>query len=156
MAKKEKLTASDPRLIQRRKIAEASASIGMILIIVAMFLPLLNMLSTANLHIFKWIFAAGTLMFWGARCVDVSSKDESIRVRRIRRIEFWAGACFGVAAFFWFYNENKFADIPGVGPLTILKDTILFALAGAVLQIVAAWMLYFRQKKEAKSTSPQQ
>lgn len=153
MAKKEKLEAADPKLIQRRKLTEASASIGMILIIVAMFLPLLNMLSTTNLHIFKWIFAAGTLMYWGARCVDVSSKGESIRVRRLRRIEFWAGACFGVAAFFWFYNDNKFGDLPGVGSLKILNETILFALAGAVLQIVAAWMLYFRQKKDAAVSS---
>ncbi|MCM1320002.1 MAG: hypothetical protein NC217_06430 [Muribaculaceae bacterium] len=153
MAKKDKLEATDPRLISRRKIVEASASIGMILIIVAMFLPLLNMLSIDNLHIFKWIFAGGTLMYWGARCVDISSKGESIRIRRLRRIEFWAGACFGVAAFFWFFNENKFGQTPGVGPLTILKDTILFALAGAVLQIVAAWMIYFRVKKESKRES---
>lgn len=155
MAKKKKILpkANDPKLIKKRGYAESAAAIGMILIIVAMFLPLLNMFSTANLHIFKWIFAAGTLLYWGARCVDLSSDDESLRIRRLRRIEFWAGACFGVATFMWFYNENKFGDLTGVGPLTILKDTILFALAGAVLQIVAAWMIYFRQKKDAQKSA---
>lgn len=141
--------ANDPKLIKRRRMAESCASIGMILIIVAMFLPLLNMLSIERLNIFKWIFTIGTLLYWGARCVDISSKDESLRIRRLRRIEFWAGACFGVAAFFWFFNEHKYEAVIQTGPLTILKDTILFALAGAVLQIVAAWMIYFRQKKEA-------
>ncbi|MCM1006191.1 MAG: hypothetical protein NC402_07850 [Prevotella sp.] len=145
--------ATDPKLIQRRKWAESAASVGMILIIVAMFLPLLNMLSTEHLPIFKWIFASGTVLYWGARCVDISSEGESLRIRRLRRIEFWAGACFGVAAFFWFFNEHKYGEDSLAGPLTILKDTILFALAGAVLQIVAAWMIYFRQKKETEGSN---
>lgn len=123
--------------------------IGMLLIVAGMFLPLLNLLSVSGLPTFKWVFAAGALMFWGARCVDVSSSEESVRLRRLRRMEFWAGACFGVAAFFWFYNENKYIDIMYAGPLTILKDTILFALAGAVLQLVSVWMIYYRQKKDA-------
>lgn len=137
----------------RRKTAETLASVGMLLIAVGMFLPLLNLLSVDRLPLFKWVFAAGALLFWGARCVNVSAPSESLRLRRLRRIEFWAGACFGVAAFFWFYNEHKYGGIATAGPLTILKDTILFALAGAVLQLVAAWMIYFRQKKEARQDS---
>lgn len=94
-------------------------------------------------------------MFWGARCVDISDKKESLRLRRLRRMEFWSGACFGVAAFFWFYNENKYGGSDTAGPLAILQDTILFAIAGAMLQVVAAWMIYYRQKKEASdSASP--
>lgn len=137
----------------RRKTAETLASVGMLLIAVGMFLPLLNLLSVDRLPLFKWVFAAGALLFWGARCVNVSAPGESLRLRRLRRIEFWAGACFGVAAFFWFYNEHKYGGIATAGPLTILKDTILFALSGAVLQLVAVWMIYFRQKKEARQDS---
>lgn len=138
------------KILRRRKWAETAASVGMLLIAAGMFLPLLNITSITNLSLFKWVFAAGTLLFWGARCVDLGYLGESLRLRRMRRMEFWAGACFGVAAFFWFYNENRFGGIATTGPLTILKDTIMFALAGAVLQLVSAWMIYFRQKKEAK------
>lgn len=150
-AKKSELTAVDrAKIIRRRKWAETGASIGMLLIAVGMFLPLLNIMSVERLPLFKWVFAAGALFFWGARCVDLGDLGESLRLRRLRRMEFWAGACFGVAAFFWFYNENRFGAITTTGPLTILKDTILFALAGAVLQLVSAWLIYFRQKKEAR------
>ena len=136
-----------PDLAKRRKTAETLASIGMILIAVGAFLPLLDLTSTAMLTYFKWVFAAGALMYWGARCIPVNAEDENLRIKRLRRIEFWAGACFGVATFFWFYNEQKFGGDPHVGSLTILKTPILFTMAGAVLQIVTAWMIYFVQQK---------
>lgn len=141
-----------PKVMKRRKLVENIASIGMLMLVVAMFLPLLNMTSTEHLPLFKWIFATGTLLFWGARCVDVSDKSESLRLRRLRRMEFWSGACFGVAAFFWFYNEHKFGASNTAGPLAILKDTIMFSIAGAMLQVVAVWMIYYRQKKDAAQT----
>lgn len=140
----------------RRKWAETCASVGMLLIATGMFLPLLNLTSIEQLPLFKWVFAAGALLYWGARCVNVAPPGESLRIRRLRRMEFWAGACFGVATFFWFYNEHKYGGIATTGPLTILKDTILFALAGAVLQVVTAWMIYFRQKKEARQAKDPQ
>lgn len=137
----------------RRRLVETAASVGMLMLAIGMFLPLLNLLSVERLPVFKWVFSVGALLYWGARCVDVSAPGESMRLRRLRRMEFWAGACFGVAAFFWFYNGHKFEGIATVGPLTILRDTILFSLAGAVLQILAAWLIYFRQKKEASRAS---
>lgn len=94
-------------------------------------------------------FGAGCLLFWGARCVPVDAPDDSARLKRLRRMEFWSGACFGVAAFFWFYNCHKYGHASNVGALMILRDTILFALAGAVIQLIAAWMIYYRQKKDA-------
>lgn len=141
------------KITRRRKVTETIASVGMLLIAVGMFLPLLNLTDISHLNLFKWVFAGGTLLFWGARCVNVAGPDESLRIRRLRRMEFWAGACFGVAAFFWFYNESRYGGVATTGPLTILKDTILFALAGAVLQLISAWMIYFRQKKEAKGAA---
>lgn len=136
---------------KRRKISEMLASCGMVLIAVGLLLPLLNMLDTSRHELFRWIFAVGAFTFWAARCIPVASPDESPRVRRLRRMEFWAGACFGVAAFFWFYNAAKAPVLAGA--LTILRDTILFSLAGAAIQLIAAWMIYYRSKKEA-STAP--
>ncbi len=142
-------------ILRRRRLAEMIASVGMIVIAVSMFLPLLNLTDPSRLPMFKWIFATGALLFWGGRCIPVSSPTESMRIRRLRRIEFWAGACFGVAAFFWFYNEGKAPAYAGA--LMILRDTILFSLAGAVLQLVAAWMIYYRSRKEdsAPEVNPQ-
>ena len=141
--------AIDPKLKARRGWTELAASIGMVLIATGMFLPLLNLLDASHLPAFKWVFASGTLLFWGARCVNINAPNESLRIRRMRRMEFWSGACFGVATFFWFYNEHKLGTGPAVGSLAILRDSILFSLAGAVLQLIAAWMIYYRQKKEA-------
>jgi len=137
-----------PDVARRRRIAEIMATIGMILIGVGMLLPLFNLMDVAGLTTFRWVFASGSLLFWAARCIPVSSPQESVRLRRLRRMEFWSGACFGVATFFWFYNSAKFGSTPYVGSLMILRDTIMFALAGAMLQLVAAWMIYYRQKKD--------
>ena len=135
----------DARLRRRRRISEIMASVGMVVIALSLFLPLLNLLDTSNLQALCWPFAIGTVLFWGARCIDVSAPDDSMRLRRLRRLEFWSGACFGVAAFFWFYHMYKAG--PYAGALYILRDTILFSLAGAVLQLIASWLIYYRVKK---------
>ena len=142
-------------LARRRRLAELLATIGMITVGVGMLLPLLNMLNTGILYTCRWVFAAGALLFWIGRCIPVGAPDESVRLRRLRRMEFWSGACFGVAAFFWFYNLSKYGNIPTTGALMVLRDTILFSLAGAVLQLISAWMIYFRQKKEANAPASQ-
>lgn len=138
---------------RRRALAETCASAGMLLIGVSMLLPLFNMLDVKMLYTFRWVFAAGTLLFWGGRCIPVSTPSDSTRMRRLRRLEFWSGACFGVAAFFWFYNCHKYAAMPFTGALMILRDTILFSLAGAVIQLIAVWLIYFRLKKEARENA---
>ena len=134
-------------LKKKRKIAESLAVFGVILIALALVIPL-----SANnpdiLKASKWIYAAGALIFTSARVIDVSSPGESLRLRRMRRIEFWAGMAFIVGAAFWFYNESRYGDALYLFTLAILKDTILFSLVGAALQIVASWMIYSRMKKE--------
>lgn len=126
------------------------ASVGMVAIAVGLFLPLLNMLDTAGLASFRWVYVGGAVLFLIARAMNVGAiPGESVAIRRLRRMEFWSGVCFGVGAFFWFYNESRMG--PYAGSLMVLRDTILFSLAGAVLQLIAAWMIYFRSKKEAKA-----
>lgn len=137
---------------RRRRTAETLASAGMILVAAGLLIPLFDLFHTQLLDICKWIFAAGALMSLASRLAVRPDRSESFRLRRLRRMEFWSAACFGVAAFFWFYNEHKFSAFPSgtVGSLAILRDTILFSMAGALLQIVAAWLIYFRQKKERR------
>lgn len=147
----------------RRKKVEATATFGLILIAVALIAPFASFLSSGGtisrgggfnwMEVYKWVYAAGALIFTFARLVNVSDPDESLRIRRIRRLEFWAGMAFCIGGFFWFYNENKYAGFFYVGQLTILRDTVVFSLAGAMLQIVSSWMLVWRKNKEAKESS---
>lgn len=135
-------------LQKRRKYAERTAVFGILLIAVALISPFADLSQTAYLSYFKWIYAAGALIYTIARVIDVSDPSESKRLRRMRRLEFWAGVAFIIGAAFWFYNESRTAVNPYMGALAILKDTITFSLAGAVIQVVASWLIYNRAKKE--------
>lgn len=142
-------TSPDPALVQRRKLSETLASIGMVLIAVGLMFPLFNMLDMEVISLFKWIFALGAVVYFGARCIRVTPKGASVKLRRLKHMQFWAGACFMVAAALWFYNQYSHAATMFVGPLAILRDTILFSLAGAVIQLIATWMIYFYEKKQS-------
>ena len=155
MAKKNiapKTPDTPERIAGRRKKMEAIATFGLILVAVALLAPFASSLTgnlgpsssgSGPLAIYKWIYAAGALIFTGARLVNVSDPNESLRMRRIRRLEFWAGMAFCIGAFFWFYNERRLASM-------MLRDTVVFSLAGAMIQIIASWMLVWRQNKEAR------
>ena len=62
-------------------------------------------------------------------------------------MEAWAGVAFCIASFFWFYNTHRFGVVSGAS-LTLMRETILFTMVGAILQVVASWMIYAREKKE--------
>lgn len=143
----------DPQGIEkRRKKVEATATFGLILIALAMVAPFASFGETVVdwLGIGKWVYAAGALIFTFARIANINDPRESLRLRRLRRLEFWAGMAFCIGGFFWFYNENKFSHDPWVGPLAIVRDTVLFSLVGAFIQVIASWMIAYRIKKELK------
>lgn len=147
---------------KRRKIVDNAATVGLILIAVALAAPFVATLtsepetmiinSMTMIKYFKWVFAAGALTFTVARVINVNAPGDSLRLRRLRRLEFWAGVAFCMAGFFWFYNSQKFGVdnmlIITAGPLAVLRDTIIFSLAGAVIQLIASWMVAYRMKKE--------
>ncbi len=124
---------------KRRKIAEHAATLGIILIAVALAVPLFNLASTVT-----WSgYSSGSMppVRWLSPRRGLpwpTIRPESMRLRRLRRLEFWAGVAFMVGGAFWFYNESRFSASPTVGVLAILRETIMFSLAGAVIQIVAA------------------
>lgn len=136
----------------RRRKMEGVATFGLLLVAVAMLGPFMMGIGQGidRMNLYKWIYAAGALIYTFARLVSVNDPDDSLRLRRLRRLEFWAGMAFCIGAFFWFYNERKFAGMPYVGPMAILKDVVAFSLAGAVIQVVASWMIAYRQQKERK------
>ena len=136
---------------KRRKQLEGVATFGLILICVALVSPFTNPTSVEALRVFRWIYGAGAVIFLIARIADATDPTESLRLRRLRRLEFWAGISFGIACGFWFYNQHHYGPYAGV--LAILQTTILFTLVGAIIQILASWLIWSQAKKEIQKRS---
>lgn len=150
--KKEKSSAQTSlitaRLEKRRKYVEAGAAIGLLLVLAAMMAPFLEGMVGHSMMWAKWVYASGAIIYTVARVVNVNAPDDSLRLRRLRRLEFWAGMCFIVGAAFWFYKLQYYSGFLA-GPLAVMRQTVAFTMAGAVIQIVASWMIAYRMKKES-------
>lgn len=149
MKKKDQSQGSkSPASLERRmKYMEAFAVVGLLLVLAAMAAPFVAAFSGSSLHWARWIYAAGALVYTVARVVDVNAPGDSLRLRRLRRLEFWAGMCFIIGAAFWFYKMQYYSGLIA-GPIAVMRQTVAFTMAGAVLQIVASWMISYRMKKE--------
>lgn len=132
-----------------RRRMEALSTFGLILIAAGLVAPFAAVDNTLMTVVCRWVFAAGALIYTVARMVNVNDPADSMRLRRLRRMEMWAGFCFVVAAGFWFYNAHRFAGI--VFSLPVMNNTIVFTLAGAIIQVVASWMISAQAKKEKKN-----
>lgn len=121
--------------------------VGLLLLCVGLVAPFANIGSNLLLEIFKYVYTVGAVIYAVARMVNVNGPGDSLRLRRLRRMEMWAGFAFIVGAFFWFYNSARY---PNIGfSLAVMRDTIMFTLAGALIQVIASWMIAARMKKEA-------
>lgn len=137
--------------VQKRKKAESTATLGMVILAVSLLITLFNPFDEELKSTMRWAFATGAVTFLIARVVNLTIPGDSSNVKRLRRMEFWAGISFATATFFWFYHTGRSdLQIPGAVEITSLRDTIVFTLAGAVIQIIATWLIYFREKKENK------
>lgn len=149
--KREKNSVKSPisgtKLDNRRKYVEIAASIGLLLVLLAMMAPFFSGFFGHSMMWAKWVYGSGALVYTCARVVNVNASDDSLRLRRLRRLEFWAGMCFIVGAAFWFYKLQYYSGLIA-GPLAVMRQTVAFTMAGAVIQIVASWMIAARMKKE--------
>ena len=141
-----KLTGAE--LEKRRKQVEGTATFGLILICVALVAPFTSPTSMEYLNVFRWIYGSGALIYLVARLVDISDPKDSPRLKRLRRMEFWAGVSFGLATAFWFIGQHRLGEYAGA--LAVLQNTIMFTLVGALIQIVASWLIYSQTKKEIR------
>lgn len=154
MAKRHKMSTpqesiDNMKLSRRKKQVESYSAIGMVLIAATMLVTLLNLDNAAMIEICKYFFAAGAVIFTAARSINLSPKNESMKLRRLRRMEFWAGVSFLAAAFFWFYNSKQSVSTENLAvTMSLLRDTVVFTIAGAVIQIIASWLIYYRERKE--------
>lgn len=126
--------------------SETVAGIGLVVILISLSLPLINLLGGSLINVAAWIFAAGTLIFLAARGAGAMCRQGNMRMRRLRRMEFWAAAAFVIASAFWFYNLQRLGPYAGV--LAILRETIVFSLVGAAIQIAAAILMVRVGKKD--------
>lgn len=141
-------SAVGPALEKRRKYVELAATAGLLLVLVSMMAPFFGGLLGGSMMWAKWVYAAGALTYTVARVINVNAPGDSLRLRRLRRMEFWAGMCFVVGGAFWFYKLQYYSAF-AAGPLAVMRQTVAFTMAGAVLQIVAGWMISARMRKEA-------
>lgn len=141
-----------PSLEKRRKYVEITASVGLLLVLVAMMTPFFGNILNWPMQWLKWLYAGGALIYTGARVVNVNAPGDSLRLKRLRRMEFMAGVCFIVGAAFWFYKLSYYSGFYA-GPLAVMRQTVAFTMAGAVIQIVASWMIAARMKKEQSNPS---
>ena len=150
--KENKKAAGETGIKRSRKAIEGAATFGLILIAVGLAAPFTDLTNSDYIRFFKWIYAPGALIFTVARIVGSTDPDESMRLRRLRRLEFWAGVAFCIGVFFWFYNEHRYADLLsiGAGAMVYLRETGYFSLAGALIQVIAVAALSRRLKKEHK------
>ena len=135
------------KLENRRKYVEIAASAGLLLVLFAMMTPFIGSVLGNPISWGKWVYAAGALVYTVARVVNVNAPGDSLRLRRLRRLEFWAGMCFIIGAAFWFYKLQYYSGLFS-GPLAVMRQTVAFTMAGAVIQIVASWMIAAQMKKE--------
>lgn len=133
-----------------RKAIEATATFGLILVAVGLAGPFTDLTNPDFIRFFRWIYSPGALIFTVARIIGSTDPGESMRLRRLRRLEFWAGIAFCIGVFFWFYNENRYAELLSMasGTMTVLRETIYFTLVGAVIQVLAVVFIGQRMKKE--------
>ncbi|MDE7402375.1 MAG: hypothetical protein K2M87_03055 [Muribaculaceae bacterium] len=139
-------SADTARAVNIRNRAEATSTFGLLLVCVGLVGPFAGAGSSAWLIAFKWIFAAGAAIYTAARFTGAWPKGEPFRIRRLRRMECWAGIAFCVASFFWFWNTRAFDGVTLT--FRMLNETIIFTLAGALIQIIASWMLAYAQRKQ--------
>lgn len=143
--------SGDKKAVRRsRKAIEKAAAFGLILVAVGLAAPFTDLTNTDYIRFFKWIYTPGALIYTIARIAGSTDPDESMRLRRLRRLEFWAGVAFCIGAFFWFYNEYHYGEylVNGTGAMTYLRDTVYFTLSGALIQVMAIFMISRRLKKE--------
>ncbi len=117
---------------QPSRIALWGMTLGMLLIVAGTLSPLMG----GHVSLYRWIYGAGALLLLVIR-IFTPYTGKALRLKRLYRIESWAALFFCVATFFMFYQ-------PG-----IMRDWLVFTLAGGAIQIYTSIMIPLVVKKES-------
>ena len=104
-------------------------SVGMVILLLSAFLPLVDVKTPWLRYIFT--FAAMLIV------VVRRKQTFSLRVRRLFTMEFWSAMCYVVSALFLFSDPYH-------------STWLGFLTAGAVVQVYASFMIDYQLRKEAK------
>lgn len=133
MSKVEKNNGIDPLTgKQPSRIALWGMTVGMLLIVAGTLSPLIG----GHVSVYRWIYGAGAALLLVIR-IFTPYTGSLLRLKRLYRIESWSALFFCVAAFFMFYQ-------PG-----IMRDWLVFTLAGGAIQIYTSIMIPLVVKKES-------
>ncbi|MBO5780475.1 MAG: hypothetical protein J6R27_05175 [Muribaculaceae bacterium] len=127
---------------QPKPIWTILATVALLMIVVATFVPIFTAFSTpyiAQSRWFAWLYAAGALLLLVARLFS-QYKGSVERVRRLSRIECWSAIFFCVGAFFLFYDK------------TSARDWLAFTLAGGAIQIFTSIMIPLALRKAMRNS----
>lgn len=105
--------------------AQWLAVAGLIFVVVATAMPLLHVVGAWV----KWLYGAGAIAVTVGRAFNQPPKEAPLRVRRLYRMEVWAGLMFCAGTFFMFYQ--------GAGRM----DYMAFTLAGGMIEVYASLMI---------------
>jgi len=114
-----------------------TANAGLIIVMAAVAMPLMHLWPGAV----RWVYTSGALLHLAGRMGIVpASRKLPLRLKRLRRIDLWAGIFFVAAAVFMF--------LPQAGA----TDWIAFTLAGGALIVYTSLTFPRAEAKErAKS-----
>lgn len=118
---------------QPSRLALAGMTVGMLLVVAGTLSPLMG----GHVSLYRWIYGAGALILLISRIMSPYT-GTSLRLKRLYRIESWAAIFFCVATFFMFYQPE------------IMRDWLVFTLAGGAVQIYTSIMIPLVVKKESK------
>lgn len=106
------------------QLPQLVAVVGLLCVVTATALPLFHIGGEA----IRWIYAAGAVCVLVGRALGQAPKSAPLRVRRLYRMEVWAGIMFCAGAFFMFYTPAR-------------MDYMAFTLAGGVIEVYASLMI---------------
>lgn len=105
---------------------------GMVFIVVGVLMPILGY----SIMTSRWVFCFGAVVNLAGR-IFVRYHGGNIRLKRLMRLEFWAGVFFCVSGFFQFYSPRT-------------SDWIAFTLAGGAILVYTSIMIPRVSKKDGE------
>lgn len=106
--------------------------IGLLLVAAGTVMPLFTGLQSS---LFRYIYATGAALTLVSRLFS-RYEGNSLRLKRLHRMELWSAILYCAGAFFLFYAHGTF------------QEALAFTLAGAAMQIYVSVMAPIAEKKE--------
>ncbi len=119
------------RIDPESKALTAVIAGALLLIVAGTAMPLLH----TGGAVYRYLYGAGALILLVSRLLS-PYRGDSLRVKRLCRIEAWSGIMFSACTFFMFYKD--------AGPM----DWLAFTLAGGVIQIYTSIMIPRAKERE--------